>query len=210
MNETLPKLSITGRTVLTLAAERDNHLVRVPQLPAAAARQVIRSLLNSGLVEEIPAPVEDADFAWRTADGGAALMLRATASGLARIEETASTEALPLTSVDTETDEISAGVEPDHHEGSQDTSPRDEPATGTMPTSGADAPDAGRDERNEDAAGDAIQIDASIAPLVRDDDIRAGRLRDTSLGNGRYIGEPGNALLLQARDEPRRVKAHYR
>jgi hypothetical protein len=167
MPERSPKLSNTARTVLSLAAERDDHLVRAPQLPAAAARQVIRSLLNAGLVEEIPAPVEDADFAWRTADGGAALLLlRATAAGLARIDETASMEALPLASVDTETHEISAGIEPDHHEGSQDTSPRDEPATGTMPTSGADAPDAGRDERNEDATGDAIKIDASTAPQV--------------------------------------------
>jgi hypothetical protein len=100
MPESLPKLSITARTVLTLAAERDDHLVRAPQLPVAAARQVIRSLVHAGLVEEIAAPVDDAGFAWRTADDGAALMLRATATGLASIGKTASTEALPLASVD--------------------------------------------------------------------------------------------------------------
>jgi hypothetical protein len=165
MSETLPKLSITARTVLTLAAERDDYLVRAPQLPMAAARQVIRSVLNAGLVEEIPARVEDADFAWRTAENGAALMLRATATGLASIGETASTAALPLASVDQETDKTSAGVELDDPERSKD-APRDEPKTGTMPTSGADAPDAGRDERNEDATGDAIKIDASTAPQV--------------------------------------------
>ena len=89
MTEASPKLSNTARNVLTLAAARDDHLVRVPQLPVAAARQVIRSLLNAGLVEEIPATVEDADFAWRTGDDGDALMLRATEVGLARISEPA-------------------------------------------------------------------------------------------------------------------------
>src|ERR1700690_2401402 len=87
MPETSPKLSNTARTVLTLAAARDDHLVQLPLLPVAAARQVVRSLLNGGLVEEIPAPVEDADFAWRTGEEGVALMLRATAAGLARIGE---------------------------------------------------------------------------------------------------------------------------
>jgi hypothetical protein len=63
MPETSLKLSSTARTVLTLAAARDDHLVQLPPLPMAAARQVVRSLLNRGLVEEIPAPVGDADFA---------------------------------------------------------------------------------------------------------------------------------------------------
>jgi hypothetical protein len=35
-----------------------------------------------------------------------------------------------------------------------------------MPTRGADALDANRGERNEDASGVAIQIDASVTPLV--------------------------------------------
>src|SRR5690242_4238130 len=89
MTEVSQKLSATARNVLTLAATRDDQMVRVPQLPVAAARQVIRSMLNAGLVEEIPALVDDADFAWRTPEDGDALMLRATEVGLARIGEPA-------------------------------------------------------------------------------------------------------------------------
>src|SRR5581483_3026194 len=76
-----------------------------PQLPVAAARQVIRSLLNAGLVEEIPASVEDADFAWRTGDHGGALMLRATEAGLARISEPATAAGFPLIKEGREADE---------------------------------------------------------------------------------------------------------
>jgi hypothetical protein len=76
----IPKmLSETARAVLTLASTRTDHLVRPPKLPAAAAYQVIRSLLTSGLVEEVPALIEDAAYAWRTNENSAALMLRATA-----------------------------------------------------------------------------------------------------------------------------------
>ena len=62
MADTSKKLSDTARAVLTLAATRDDHLARPPQLPIAAARQVIRSLLNAGLVEEVPAPIDDAVY----------------------------------------------------------------------------------------------------------------------------------------------------
>jgi hypothetical protein len=41
------KLSDTARALLTVAATRDDHLVPLPRLPVAAARQVIRSLLNA-------------------------------------------------------------------------------------------------------------------------------------------------------------------
>jgi hypothetical protein len=50
----------TARAVLTLAASRDDHFVQLLRLPVAAARQVIRSMLNAGLVEELPTLVDDA------------------------------------------------------------------------------------------------------------------------------------------------------
>jgi Protein of unknown function (DUF3489) len=85
MADTPKKLSDTARAVLTLAATRTDILVRLPSLPMAAARQVVRSLLNAGLVEEVPAPIADAAYAWRNGEDGAPLMLRATESGLVRI-----------------------------------------------------------------------------------------------------------------------------
>jgi hypothetical protein len=69
--------------MLTLAATREDHLVRPPQLPPAAARQVVRSLLNNGLVEEVSAPIEDAVYVWRTHEDETAVMLRTTEAGLA-------------------------------------------------------------------------------------------------------------------------------
>ena len=76
------KLSDTARTMLTLAATREDRLVRPPTLPAATRLQVVRSLVNNGFAEEIPAPTEDAAYRWRTTDDGA-LSLRATDAGLA-------------------------------------------------------------------------------------------------------------------------------
>jgi hypothetical protein len=58
MTEKPKKLSETARALLTAAAARDDHLIQPPQLPGAAAHQVVRSLLNGGFVDEIPAPVE--------------------------------------------------------------------------------------------------------------------------------------------------------
>jgi hypothetical protein len=55
-------LSASARAVLTSAAARGDHLVRLPRLPVAAARQVIRSMLNAGLVEEVPAPIDDVGY----------------------------------------------------------------------------------------------------------------------------------------------------
>jgi|SRR5271165_3513692 len=60
MTDKPKKLSDTARALLTLAATRDNRLIRPPQLPTATARQVVRSLLNARLAEEVPAPIEDA------------------------------------------------------------------------------------------------------------------------------------------------------
>ena len=78
MTDKPKKLSETARALLTAAAARDDHLIRPPQLPAAAARQVVRSLLNAGLAEEIPAAIDDAGYVWRQGDDGSDLMLRAT------------------------------------------------------------------------------------------------------------------------------------
>ncbi len=81
------KLSDTARGMLTLAATREDRLVRPPTLPAAARLQVVRSLLNNGLVEEVSAPIDDPVYIWRDADG-AILMLHATDAGLAAIGAT--------------------------------------------------------------------------------------------------------------------------
>ncbi len=92
MAKTPNKLSDTARALLTLAATREDWLVRPPTLPTAAARQVVRSLLNNGFVEEVPAPIEDTAYTWRTTDDGSTLMLRATDAGLAAIGATAPTK----------------------------------------------------------------------------------------------------------------------
>ncbi len=83
MTDKLKNLSNTTRALLTVAAMRDGHLIRPPQLPIAAVRQVLRSLLNSGLADKVP--VDDANYAWRTGGDGRVLTLRATGLGLARV-----------------------------------------------------------------------------------------------------------------------------
>jgi hypothetical protein len=85
MTDKPKKLSDTARALLAFAATRDDHLILPPRLPIAAARQVARSLLGSELAEEVPASGNAADLAWPVGDGGGALVLRATAVGLARI-----------------------------------------------------------------------------------------------------------------------------
>ncbi len=62
MTDKPKKLTDTARALLTSAATRDDQLIRPPQLPLAAARQVVRSMLNAGLVEELPALVDDAGY----------------------------------------------------------------------------------------------------------------------------------------------------
>src|SRR3954454_22482099 len=76
------KLSTTGRAMLTLAATRADRLVPPPKLPAAAARQVVRSLISNGLLEAIAATTDDPAFVWRTGDDGVAVVLRATGAGI--------------------------------------------------------------------------------------------------------------------------------
>ena len=68
------RLSDTGRALLTSAAMRDDHPIQLPRLPVAAARQVIRSLLNAGWAEEVPAPIDDAAYAWRTSEDSGVVM----------------------------------------------------------------------------------------------------------------------------------------
>ena len=85
MNQTTIKLSDTARAVLEHAVIRTDHLVRPPALPAAARQNVVRSLLNRGLVQEVPASITDGAYAWRTGEDGVVLMLRATPIGLAVI-----------------------------------------------------------------------------------------------------------------------------
>ena len=165
MTEASPMLSGTARNVLTLAAARDDHMVRVPQLPMAAARQVIRSMLNAGVVEEVAATVEGADLAWRSGDDGGALMLRATKAGLARVSEPAAADGFAVADENREVDETLAGAGLGSV-GLAIASQRTESATGTLPASVADALDLNVGERNEDASGVTIQIDAGIAPLV--------------------------------------------
>jgi hypothetical protein len=53
MTDKLKKLSDTARALLTAAAMRNDHLAPFPKLPVAAARQVVRSLLNARLAEEV-------------------------------------------------------------------------------------------------------------------------------------------------------------
>ena len=85
MTQTTIKLSDTARAMLEHAATREDHLVRPPSLPAAARDEVVRSLLSKGLVEEVPAPMTDDAYAWRTGEDGVVLVLRATPGGLAAI-----------------------------------------------------------------------------------------------------------------------------
>ena len=141
-------LSNTARAVLVLAATREDRLTQLPRLPVAAARQVIRSLLSAGLVEEITAPIEDADFAWRDAEDGGALMLRATSAGLARIHDPETSLALPTTVTDDETSETSGILS------GSNTDPRPEPGI------------AHAGDENEEGARETILVSANIVPFV--------------------------------------------
>jgi hypothetical protein len=85
MTDKPKKLFDTARALLIMAATRNDHLIALPKLPVAATRQVVRSLLNSGLAEEVPTPIEDTGYAWRTGEDGGVPMLRATMVGLAHI-----------------------------------------------------------------------------------------------------------------------------
>jgi hypothetical protein len=96
MTDKPKKLSDTARALLTVAAMRNDHLIALPKLPVAAARQVVRSLLIAGLAKEVPAPISDPGYAWRTGEDGGVLMLRATELGLAGVAGREGTAALPI------------------------------------------------------------------------------------------------------------------
>jgi hypothetical protein len=87
MTDKPKKLSNTACTLLSAAAMRADHIIALPKLPVAAARQVVRSLLNAGVVEEVSAPINDPRYAWRTDEDGGVLALRATALGIDRVSE---------------------------------------------------------------------------------------------------------------------------
>jgi hypothetical protein len=82
MADDLKPVSATARAVLALDTTRDDHLVQLPRLPVAATRHVVRSMLNAGLAEELPAASIDPAYVWRTTKHGEVLALRATALGL--------------------------------------------------------------------------------------------------------------------------------
>ena len=78
------KLSDTQRVILSRAAQHGVLLAEPPKhLPAAARNAVLRSLMAKGLLEEIAAPREYIDLAWRQDEDGASIALRITPVGLA-------------------------------------------------------------------------------------------------------------------------------
>src|SRR4051794_16698193 len=91
MSDKTIKLFTTGRAMLTLAATRADRLVPPPKLPVAAARQVVRSLINNGLLEEIATTGDDSALVWRTSEDGVGMVLRATGAGLDAVSESAGT-----------------------------------------------------------------------------------------------------------------------
>src|SRR4051794_22960579 len=91
MRDKTIKLSTTGRAMLTLAATRADRLVPPPKLPVAAARQVVRSLINNGLLEKVAAAADDPAFVWGTSEDGVGMVLRATGAGLDAVSESAGT-----------------------------------------------------------------------------------------------------------------------
>jgi hypothetical protein len=110
MTDKPKKVSATARALLTAAATRGDHLIRPPKLPIAAARQVVRSSLNAGLIEEVPAQVDDADYAWRTSEDGEVLMQRATALGRVGEGETGTPTPEPIAAATWETTGAGAGT----------------------------------------------------------------------------------------------------
>jgi hypothetical protein len=77
------KLSDTQAQILTAVAEHEARLAKAPQgLPAADRNAVFRSMLKSGLLEEVTAPPEHRVLAWRQDESGSSIALRITEAGL--------------------------------------------------------------------------------------------------------------------------------
>jgi hypothetical protein len=147
-------LSNTARRLLTLASTRPDHLVRPPDLPLVAARQVIRSMLTAGLVEEISASIEDATYVWRLGEGGVGVTLRATALGLSRIEEVAAEQlsAKAGTTAHTRTEIGVNPEEPKHPSAAEDLSDSDILASSKVQAGGRGHDDARVEDNNAPAA----------------------------------------------------------
>jgi hypothetical protein len=157
MTEKPKKLSQTARALLTGAAARDDHLIRPPQLPAAAARQVVRSLLNSGLAEEVRAPIQDADYVWRRDDDGSDLMLRATDLGLACIGDRGMEGS--LSAPDSAETAAVAGAD------ANDTLAPEQPRVGDVPVG---EPQAGQDVTQVLPQPEAMPVAARPSDVVRE------------------------------------------
>jgi hypothetical protein len=79
-------LSDTQLQILAAAAGHEAQLAKAPQGLAAAARNaVFRSMLKSGLLEEVAAPDEYRGLAWRQDESGSSIALRVTKAGLRAI-----------------------------------------------------------------------------------------------------------------------------
>ncbi|WP_426954141.1 hypothetical protein [Muricoccus radiodurans] len=79
-------LSHTQSLLLSRASQNPMGLAKAPDhLPAAARNAVVRSLLKTGLLEEITAPAEHRALAWRQEEDETAVALRITAAGLRAI-----------------------------------------------------------------------------------------------------------------------------
>jgi hypothetical protein len=75
-------LSDTQTQILLAPAQHEARLATPPtSLPAVARNAVFRSMLNAGLLEEVPAPAEHHDLRWRQKDDGW-IALRITEAGL--------------------------------------------------------------------------------------------------------------------------------
>jgi hypothetical protein len=75
-------LSPTQTQILTAATDHAVGLAASPpELPVAARTAVFRSMLNSGLLEEVPAPADHPELAWRQEGDGSWIALRITEAG---------------------------------------------------------------------------------------------------------------------------------
>ena len=88
-----PSLSDTARAVLTAACDHPEQLAFPPaHLPAAAKRAVVRSLLKTGLLEEVLA--EGDQPSWRVTDAG--LLAIGTGFAASGVDTPGQTDAVPL------------------------------------------------------------------------------------------------------------------
>jgi hypothetical protein len=79
----------TPKPIRAIRPQVDNARPFGPASSFASCRRPAggSSLLKAGLGEELPMPIDDADYAWRTAEDSRVLILQATALGPRRITE---------------------------------------------------------------------------------------------------------------------------